>query len=117
MLLHLKTLPNSPLNLVESPDLTHLAPSLEYDWKSEGALRVNPDYPLVPNMVYSLPPINEKEVTSVNSKVLAKAQSLSLHPRQEHMRLNIAKALVYNKSCSPKAKGKSSLINRVLKRL
>ena len=102
---------------VESSDLKHLAPSLEYDWKSEGALRVNPDYSLVPNMVYSLPPITEKEVDSVNPKVLAKAQSLSLHPRQEHMRLNIGKALVYGKPCSPKAKGKSSFINRVLKRL
>ena len=80
-------------------------------------LCVNPDYSLVPNMVYSLPPITENEVDSVNPKVLAKAQSLSLHPRQEHMRLNIAKALVYGKHRPPKAKGKSSLINRVLKRL
>ena len=67
-------------------------------------------------MVYSLPPNLPSDIT-IDKRVLAKAEKLSLHPNQEHMRLNIARALVSHKPCSPKSKAKSGLLSRVLKRL
>ena len=44
---------------------------------------------------------------SVDERVLDKAKKLSLRPRQEHMRMNITKALVSHKPRLPKSKAKS----------
>ena len=75
------------------------------DWKSCVAPQIFPEQSVVPNMVYTIPP-NIPTNISVNHKVLEKASKLSLHPRQEHMRVNIARALVSHKPHSAKTKTK-----------
>ena len=90
--------------------------SFDSDWKFCGALQIVPEQSIVLNMVYSIPPNLPKSV-SVDQRVLDKASKLSLHPKKEHMRMNIAKALVSHKPRSPKTKAKSGLLSRVLKRL
>ena len=79
---------------------------------------VYPSHPLVSNRVYSIPSLlgGLTDTHKLDKKVLAKAEKLSLHPHQEHMRFNIAKALIDHKPRSPQSKAKSSLFN-VLKRL
>ena len=79
-------------------------------------LPVVPDKSLVPNRVYSLP-ADLGNVHKIDKRVLAKAEKLSLHPNQEQIRFNKAKALVSHKPLSPKSKAKSGLLSRVLKRL
>ena len=70
--------------------------SFNPSWKSSGVLPINPGQSLVPNRVYSLP-ADLGNVHKIDKRVLAKAEKLSLHPNQEHMRFNIAKALVSHK--------------------
>ena len=51
--------------------------------------------------MYSIPelPGGLGNSAKLDKKILAKAEQLTLHPRQEHMRLNIAKALVGLTNC------------------
>ena len=54
------------------------------------------DAPLEPNMVYTLPPPPPRNVF-YTKEVIDRAKQLHLHPDQEYMRFNIARAL----SCPP----------------
>ena len=87
-------------------------------WQSPHVQELDPSSPLVSNRVYTVPslPGGLLNVPKIDKKVLAKAEKLSLHPKQEHMRFNIDKALLAHKPRSPQSKAKSSLFN-VLKRL
>ena len=87
-------------------------------WQSSRAQELDPSSPLVSNRVYSIPSLPGDLATAqkIDKKVLAKAEKLSLHPHQEHMRFNIAKALTAHKPRSPRSKAKSGLLN-MLKRL
>ena len=99
-----------------SADNSNPVSSLEAARKSDGIMEVNPSRSLIPGMVYSIPDGLNLE-PAPDSKVLLRAQKLSLHPRQEHMRMDIARALVSHKPCSPKSKRKSGFLSRVFKRL
>ena len=89
---------SSPLRLESLGD--HIQ-TFDSDWKSCVAPQIFPEQTIVPNMVYTIPP-NIPSNLSVSQKVLEKASKLSLHPRQERKRMNIAKALVSHKPRSPK---------------
>ena len=95
------------------PDLCDPLSSFSPCWQFSRAQELNPSSPLVSNKVYSIPslPGGLLDTHKLDKKVLAKAASLSLHPRQEHMRLNIARSLVAHKPCSPRNKFKMSLLN------
>ena len=68
--------------------------------------------------MYSIPelPGGLGNSAKLDKKVLAKAEQLTLHPRQEHMRFNIAKALVEHKPRSPKSKGLFGIVKRLDKK-
>ena len=108
----------SPSRLETQPDLSDPLSSLAPTWQFSRAQELNPSSPLVSKRVYSIPslPGGLANIHKIDKKVLAKAEKLSLHPHQEHMRFNIAKALLAHKPCSPQGKAKSSLFNK-LKRL
>ena len=100
------------------PNLCDPLSSFAPTWQSPHVQELDPSSPLVSNRVYTVPslPGGLLNVPKIDKKVLAKAEKLSLHPKQEHMRFNIAKALLAHKPRSPRSKAKSSLFN-VLKRL
>ena len=95
------------------PDLCDPLASFTPNWQSSHVQELDPYSPLVYNRVYSVPslPGGVVNASKIDKKVLSKAGKLSLHPNQEHMRFNIAKALVTHKPCSPLCKVKSSLFN------
>ena len=108
----------SSSRLETQPDLADPLSSFSPSWQFSRAQELNPSSPLVSNKVYSIPslPGGLLDTHKLDKKVLAKAASLSLHPRQEHMRLNIARSLVAHKPRSPRNKSKMSLLN-ISKRL
>ena len=83
------------------------------------AQEIDPSFRFEPNRVYSIPdlPGGLGNTSKLDRKVLAKAEQLSLHPRQEHMRMDIAKALTEHKPRSPKSKtGLFGILKRLEKK-
>ena len=85
--------------LETQPDLADPLSSFSPSWQFSRAQELDPSSPLVSNKVYSIPslPGGLLDTHKLDKKVLAKAERLSLHPHQEHMRLNIARSLVAHK--------------------
>ena len=67
------------------------------------------DAPLEPNMVYTLPPPPRNIFYS--KEVIDKAQQLHLHPRQEFMRYDLARALFHQSK--PKEQGVFSKLKKL----
>ena len=99
-----------------SVEFSNALSSLDGDIMISGVWNINLIQSLIPERVYSIPE-NLDLNPSLDNEVLLKAQKLPLHPHQEHMRMNIAMALVSHKPKSPKIKRKSGFFSKVLKRL